>query len=472
MNSVLLVTVDCLRPDHVHAYGYERETTPNIDRLAADGTVFERAYSNGPGTRWAFRALNMGVYPLRVAGAGLPRSAGTTLAELLSSEGYRTGAFADNPFLTGHFNHDRGFETFRDTEYWSEQTSASASAFDRLNELATAVSNRLPEGRLYRTLRRAYTRFVRSAESTAGGSLSSDPEVVDTALSWIADAEAADDPYFAWVHLMDAHHPHQYHADHREALGIPEDSDHLRIPGNVVEPGGDPPRAVVDTYDANLREADSHVGRLLAGVDDDTTVVLTGDHGEEFGRHNQFHSASVYENMARVPLVVRGPEFEDTHLAEAVNHVDVPVTIARQAAGVEPPELWDGMALNSTEPPSRDIFLGIEWPDQIAGAVVRDRWKYRCRLADFDTTEAEFLHDLTADPHEAGDGHGENPERLGTLRGAWRDHVASVCSNRLTSEHPTWDPADDQSPEDVVGEESRTEASEQIEERLEHLGYK
>lgn len=478
MNSVVLITIDCLRSDHVHSYGYERPTSPNMDKLADEGILYKKAYSNGPGTRWAFRALNMGVYPLRIDGAGLPPYGGTTLAEVLSDNGYRTAAFVDNAFLTSHFNQDRGFDTFLDTEFFrSEDQPTQKDILQMINDIATGLSNRLSDGLVYDRAKMMYDRFLRTVETRTQQSLSSDPEVVDRATSWIQEASSSDDPYFAWVHLMDAHHPHQYHPNHRESLGISEDSEHVRVPTKVVEPGEDPLQSVVDTYDANLREADRHVGRLLDQIDHDTMVVLTGDHGEEFGLHNSFHSASMYESMSRVPLIISFPELERGRVERAVNHIDIPPTIVRRAAGVDPPDVWDGITLDDFEPPERDIFIGIEWPDHISGAVVRGDWKYHCQVVSPGSIEEEHLYNIADDPHEKEDVQRANPGRLDSLRDSWGNHLEYVVSDRFETEYDVWDP-DNQVPERHIREggesteESREEMSDTLEERLEHLGYK
>lgn len=143
--SIVLITIDCLRFDHVSAYGYDRPTTPNIDRLAERGTRFTRAFSNGPGTRFAFKALNAGTYPLRIRGSGLPARSGVTLAEHLSEQGYRTAGFVDNPFLTRYFNHHRGFSTFFDAKSWDEEMDASTDLLSQLNRFTSTVSEALPE---------------------------------------------------------------------------------------------------------------------------------------------------------------------------------------------------------------------------------------------------------------------------------------------------------------------------------------
>lgn len=467
--SILLITVDCLRPDHVGVYGYERDTTPNIDKLAKDATIYKRAYSNGPGTRWAFRAINMGTYPLRIDGAGLPRKEGTTIAEVLSENEYQTAAFADNPFLTPYFNQDRGFDSFFGTDHWSNSASTGDATLEQLNSIAAEISRRLSDGFVYRSLKQLYDRFIKTVESKTERSLSTDSQVVDSAINWIRNAEKQEEPYFAWIHLMDAHHPHQYFPKHRNALDIPDDSEHIRIPSNVVERNEEPRQSVIDTYDVNLREADSHVGRILDTVSEETAIVLTGDHGEEFGRHKKFHRASVYESMARVPLIIRSPGIPSVELKQPVSHIDIPPTLTGHVTGIDLPEPWDGIPLDGSEPPERDIFLGIEFPDRIEGAICQEDWKYHCRMADFETVTEEALFDLTEDPEETRDIYNKYPDIFEELTEAWEEYIVDIKSNRFTSEHEIYDPNNTESVGSIA---NQSETPNEVEERLEYLGYK
>lgn len=472
MNSTVLITVDCLRPDHVHTYGYERKTTPNIDSLASEGAMYTDAYSNGPGTRWAFRAISMGVYPLRIDGAGLPGRGGTTLAEVLSEHGYRTAAFADNPFLTSHFNQDRGFDSFYGTDYWADEASIGDEILFQLNEAASNVSDALSDGPLYQGLKRVYDTFRSTVEAQSEQTLSSDRQIVEQARDWIELAEERDEPYFVWVHLMDAHHPYQYFPEHRETIGISDDSEHVRIPGNVVDAPEEPRQEILDTYDANLREADSHIGRLVKSISDDSTIVVTGDHGEEFGRHNPFHQASVYNSISRVPLIIRSPEIVSGQVTNAVSHIDIPATVAELAGVEEQPALWEGIPLDGLEPPERDIFLGIEKPGEIQGAVVRDDWKYHCTMSDLSSIDQESVYDIESDPNESRDVSATEETILGELRTAWKRHVKNVRSNRIESENELFDPNSDLSANELNSKGRTSTPSREVEKRLEDLGYK
>lgn len=111
MTSVVLLTVDCLRADHVGAYGYSRPTTPNIDKFVSEATKYTYAYSNCPGTRWAFQSLHTGVSTIRFNELGIPKNY-ESLSRHFKQAGYATGGFAVNGYVSRDFNYDAGFDTY------------------------------------------------------------------------------------------------------------------------------------------------------------------------------------------------------------------------------------------------------------------------------------------------------------------------------------------------------------------------
>lgn len=476
--SVLLVTVDCLRADHVGAYGYERDTTPNIDALAASGTRFKHAFSNGMGTRFAFKGVNAGVYPLRIEGAGLPVEWGTTLAEHFSANGYDTAGFANNPFLTRHFNHHRGFDTFKDVSYWTNDSDTTEDALEQVNDIATRISTKLSDGFLYRTLKQAYDTVMKTTESTVGEIGYSDEDAVDTALDW-RDNRGSDAPYFMWVHFMDAHHPYRYDEHHRSALDL--DTEFVRNPPENIQAGSDLEKASIDMYDSMIRRVDEQIGRLVDGAEDDTSVILTGDHGEEFGTHDEFHTANAHNTMARVPMVVQSQAIDEGVIKEPVSHIDIAPT-ASDLAGINSREAeWDGDSMLDVaeNPVDRTVYIGFEKPEYIRGAAIQPPWKYLFEETDDGVTDK--LVNYHDDPDELEDLSDDNPEQFRELKSAWLDHYDGVMASRVEAEHPLWSSDDSMleakkkaSSERYDDQQSSRDEEnlEEIEEQLEHLGYK
>lgn len=248
--NVLLITVDALVATHMGCYGYERDTTPNLDRFAKTAVLFERSLSPAPSTRYAFPALMTSRYPMSVQwGEGswpppvLPEN--LTWAETMQEMGLYTAAILNHRFFRREWGLDQGFDLYDNSRA------------------------RLHSGR-------------------------SDPATHGTSSDQMADAvndfldKNRDRRFFLWVHFYD---PHWYYETH---------------PGFSIF--GD---SRTDLYDGEVRFTDHHIGRILShvselGLDRDTVILVAGDHGEGFGEHgNWLHGYHLYNAQTHVPILVR-----------------------------------------------------------------------------------------------------------------------------------------------------------------------
>ncbi len=282
--NVLLVTLDTFRADRIGAYGYKLAATPVLDRLAREGVRFADATTQAPLTAPAHAALLTGQYPTRLgvkdnASSPLPDSA-ETLAESLEAAGYRTGAFVGAFILDRPYGFAQGFGRFD-------------AAFERFR----------PE-------------LKQQAQRIAA-------DVVSPAVEWIKTAPAGA-PFFAWVHLYDAHLPYAAPAPYRAKF--------------AARP-----------YDGEIAYVDAQVGRLLAALEaggalDRTIVLAVGDHGESLGEHGEEdHGMFLYEGVLRIPWIARLPKAEraGTVVTEQVRAIDVAPTIL-ELAGVQAKARVDG----------------------------------------------------------------------------------------------------------------------------------
>ena len=281
--NLLVVTVDTLRADRVGAYSAKHVRTPNIDRLAARGTVFKRAYAHCTTTLPAHASLFLGATPLR---HGVHDNANftvrrelLTLAEHLKAAGYATGGFIGGFPLESRFGLDQGFETYD----------------DRLDRVGPTPGD-------------AWTR-------RAGA-------VVASALAWLEGRAA---PWFLWVHLWDPHEPY-----------APPEPYLSRFAGRPY----DGEVAYVDDVLGTL------FGRLeQAGFDRATVVVLTGDHGESLGEHGEeTHGFLAYEATLRIPLIVVHPGLAPRVVETPVSHADVFPTVC-ELLGIGAPGGLQGVSL-------------------------------------------------------------------------------------------------------------------------------
>jgi choline-sulfatase len=235
--NVLLITLDTFRADRINA------STPNLQRLARSGIWFRQADSAVPLTLPAHATILSGLLPLHHGlhsnGLGAFPVKSETLATVLSRAGYRTGAFVSAFVLDRRFGLSRGFDVYDD-------------------EVARDPND---------------TAVTFEAERRGG-------ETVDRALAWMKRSDSG--PWFAWVHLYDAHAPYA------------------------------PPAPLPQTYDGEVAYVDAQVGRLLNAIDaKKTIVVVVGDHGEGLGEHDELtHGLLLYESTLHVPLIIAGPKIK------------------------------------------------------------------------------------------------------------------------------------------------------------------
>jgi arylsulfatase A-like enzyme len=329
--SIVLVTVDCLRADHVGFLGYERPTTPALDSVAGESLIFRNAIAAGIPTYYSFPAIMASRYPQALGRdvVGLA-PAEPTLASTLKEAGYTTAAFvAGNPYLSGRFGYAAGFEKFEDFLAAENVPSRPAvvqqpGALSRMNSALAEWSHRLgPLGALYNELYFRYGMWRISRTESTVDELRPYPTaevVVDQACRWLETA--AGRPFFLWLHLMDAHLPFYPSETAQAALGlelIP--ASRMRYLNAIwnrkdIRPARLRPyrEEMLRLYDCSVRWVDTQLARLVAalrthGVWDGCVFALTADHGEEFLEHgNRFHSAAnLHDELIRVPLLVRIP---------------------------------------------------------------------------------------------------------------------------------------------------------------------
>ena len=247
--NVVVVTLDTTRWDRLGAYGDRTAETPNLDRLAAEGVLFEQAITSVPLTLPAHSTLFTGLLPprhgVRDNGGYVLDPKHVTLARMLKDGGRKTGAFIGAFVLDGRWGLDQGFDTYVDE-------------FDVAKYKTASIGN---------VARRAN-------------------EVTDTALSWLE--KNSKDPFFAWIHYYDAHTPYDPPEPYRS-------------------------RFKQQPYAGEIAFVDSQLGRVLQWLDARdltrrTIVVAIGDHGESLNEHGEgTHGLFIYESTTRVPFIIRAP---------------------------------------------------------------------------------------------------------------------------------------------------------------------
>jgi arylsulfatase A-like enzyme/Tfp pilus assembly protein PilF len=345
--SLLLVTIDTVRADHLGAYGDTRAETPWLDRIGREGLRFNQAESAVPLTLPSHATILSGLLPphhgLRNNGAGAFPADRATIATCLSAAGYRTGAFVGAFVLDHRYGLSRGFEIYDD---------------EIVRDPAA------PQG----------------LEAERPGS-----EVVDRALAWLNHDDPR--PFFAWVHLYDAHAPYT-------------------PPEPFLSRHRDSP------YDGEIASVDFQVGRLLqwidaGGLSKTTIVAVAADHGEALGEHGELtHGLLLYEPTLRVPLLIRAP---DTIAPGSVFRTPVSLAdLAPTLAGLlsrklSPGEPMDGRDLSEAlktgkAPAPEDLYAETEYPRLLGWSGLSALRQGSLKFIEAPTPE---LYDLSRDPAES-----------------------------------------------------------------------
>ena len=345
--NVLLITVDTLRADHLGCYGYSKAATPSMDRLAADGVLFERAETAAPITLPAHVSILTGTYPayhgVRNNGVYRLGPRAVTLAEVLQEHGYKTGAVISGYPLATRFGLSQGFDSYDD---------------------------HLPPEKV---------RQVNFRERRA-------EEVTRLGISWLSTVSPQ--RFFLWLHYFDPHAPYAPPSPFAERFALtPYDGEVAYVDreiGKVLE---------------NL---------TTLGVMDKTLVVLVADHGEGLGDHGEAtHGVFLYESTLRVPMILSlpGPLPRGQRVSTPVRTIDLMPTILRFLDLPQPEELQGTslLPLISRRPP--DLLLkslsesllpreNYGWSE--LSAVRIGDWKYIL-------APREELYDLRTDPGERND---------------------------------------------------------------------
>lgn len=319
--NILLVSIDCLRADHVGCYGYRRPTTPALDRLAAEGVRFETAVSTTSWTLPAHAAMLTGL-PDRVHGCydatrwldGSRR----TLAEAFHADGYETAGFFSGPWLHPYFGFSQGFDQYEDcTSYLRRYTAKNWQ-----KEIAT--------------LRASMNDAVTNAAALA------------RVRRWLDRRSGR--PFFLFVHLFDVH-----------PSFVPPPPYDTMFSGGPTD---------VALYDGEVRWTDETLRALVAelerrGLKDETLIVVTADHGIPLGERTGFDG--LYEANLRIPLVMRYPSAirPGVVVSRPASLVDLAPTILDLAAR---PPLADAMG-RSLVPLIRDPAAA--WEDRLTVSEVR-----------------------------------------------------------------------------------------------------
>jgi arylsulfatase A-like enzyme/Flp pilus assembly protein TadD len=359
--NIFLITIDTLRADHVHCYGYNQIQTPALDDLAKSGVRFAQAFTPSPLTNSSHTSILTGLLPSvhGVTDFGIPLDdSHATMAELLKTKGYHTAAFIGAVVLDSKTlapGLDRGFD-FYDNFPSNVQTKTHWDRLERRGEV-----------------------------------------VVKHAEAWLTAHPAG--PRFAWVHLYDPHDPYE-------------------PPPPYSETYKDRP------YDGEIAYADSALANFISylkahGAYDNSLIIVVGDHGEGLGEHNEdTHGIFLYDSTTHVPLILKSPAGKNAGrvIDEQIGTLDILPTVM-EYAGIPKPEPLGGASLipvvDGSQKTNRPAVAETDYPLRFGWASLRS---VRTPENKFIEAPRPELYDLRVDAGEQKNLYDANNERVANSR--------------------------------------------------------
>lgn len=357
--NIILITIDALRPDHLGCYGYPVNTSPRINKIAKEGTVFKNNFAQSSWTAASMVSMFTSTLPPthgifhgqviedKVYYQEVLSDDFTTLPEILKSAGYTTAGFSTNSHLTKKQGFDQGFDYFNDTCLW---------------ESADCVNNE--------------------------------------AIKWIKDNSS--EKFFLWIHYIDPHA--EFTERNNDWYNPPGKYGMMYRPKNLNAPK----EKHISGYDGKIRYTDDSVSQLIDslkdnGAYDNSIIIITADHGEGFQEHGQwFHSETLYNEEIHIPLIIRLPHGRGllTEVDANVRSIDIYPTIT-DYLNIKPLPQLQGKSLIPfiQGKDSSDLPVYSETRkklNQDLRAIIKDGYKL---IKNFETGTNE-LYNLKDDPLE------------------------------------------------------------------------
>lgn len=468
--NVILLVMDSVRVTNLSCYGYDRPTTPNIDALAKQSTLYQQAISPGCWTLPVHASLFTGLYALNhgvtVSKDALPEQF-PTLARRLQQAGYQTACFSNNAYISDATGLDQGFDTVEDV--WR---ATNPRGIERTN-MSKRIKNLRSKGAwtkpiialLHGAMRARAVVKTRRSQKDSGARLTN-----AKIQSWLRESRRPDAPFFLFVNYMECHEryspPYPYNRRFMPARFSPWRVAQVspikaEILNGSAKRRADDIEIMRALYDGALSYLDDVIGELVRfveslGVLDDTILVITSDHGDSLGEHNHLgHRMTLYEQLVHVPLVVRYPArfAAGAQVAQQVQLGDLFSTFLELAgADMSDVDANGFQSLLDPPPAAARSFTVAENTEPISlnntktRMIRTDQYKYIWK-----SNHQHELYDLTGDPSETQNVVAAQPE----------------VARSLLEQLEAWE----RSLEDKHIETRRAEYDETTLQRLRGLGY-
>lgn len=394
--NVIFISVDSLRADHLGCYGYEKETSPTIDRLAREGVLFENTIAESswtlPTHMSIFSGLTSTVHEVEYNESISLDPARVTLAEVLRDAGYRTRGLWSGNFLHPIYGFGQGFEE---------------DDYEGVIDHSVDDANLKFKGQNFRKMQKEVGRSVRWTLTSQ--------LVSDKAVRFLEEKE--DRPFFLFLHYFDCHFAYippeefwrKFDPDYEPA------SDH-EVNFRDIEAGMNERELqhILALYDGEILYTDQHLGRVMdavkrLGLDDDTLIVFTSDHGQEFLEHgSRGHRVTLYDEVIKVPLIFRLPGIiqGDRRIPEQIRHIDIMPTIldflALPVPGEVMGESFAGVLKGDSPPPDVKALSRLQFEKEgfFLYSMRTQTDKLIVRWSNYKKDPRVEMYNLQSDPSE------------------------------------------------------------------------
>lgn len=427
--NIILITVDCLRADHLGCIGNKKNLTPIIDELASNGILFTNAIANGYNTLYSVPSfLTSSLPPFK-------EKLAPSIAEVLKKQGYVTGTFNPNPVILmnlpndvklGHLRLEKGFDTFEIMLSGKSRVGIMKDSFFRIPiKMARRLFNE-EKGALnsiYRVYEKALKTWPSIFSSKLKSYLPTAEELNEAALRWVRKYK--DQKFFLWIHYMDVHEPYAspYYEDKKELLYLI--SKYRDFPNKLTTEEID---KLHSFYEDEIKYTDKAIGDLIEELKklncyENSIIILSADHGDAFNEHGALGHGTVfvdqlYDEILHVPLVIHG--FKKGIVERQVELLDLAPTIC-EMLDIPIPADFDGESLFATTE---------------KGVISRSKYSisyrtlgYKLIVNNSEEVETE-LYDLKNDPGEKNNIYNEKKDISTKLESAMITTLKNIKSKR------------------------------------------
>jgi arylsulfatase A-like enzyme len=415
--NIILISLDTLGARHLSAYGYSKKTSPNMDAMAKEGVLFERAFSPSKWTLPAHMSMLTSTYPSVhqvISPERVLDGSFFTMAEILKEYGYYCGAFVDKGEF-GHVGAGHGFDDgFDFYEHYPER-------FDKYEKLFVV---------------RHFFNFVEGTLLRLSFPIMHSQKIANRVLTWLKHYKR-EKPFFLFLHSYDIHaegvtklpyvSPPPYNSMHNPqytgnytgcgtsglcaSLRLREIAREYRRDRNVIS--DQDLEYIISLYDGGISYVDNHIGKLLEGLkelklEQNTLVIVTSDHGEEFMQHGQFLHGQYYDEIVHVPLIMKLPGTlpENVRVKSVVGTIDILPTVL-DLLNIEKIDQIQGASLlssvkpeNETESPMSYGGLDKTLVESIPISFVRTN-QYKLIRKERESGTIRELYNFVDDPMES-----------------------------------------------------------------------